>query len=68
MLKRNVQRDREILAAFEAGRSVESLCDQYGLSDSRLRRVLTDERNNRRVSPEPFYRAIRAASSIMLGE
>ena len=66
--KKTVERNREILAAFEAGRSIESLCNQCGLTDLRLRRVLTDERNNRRVSPDPFYRAIRAASSMMLGE
>ena len=52
-------RDRQILAAFEAGQSVEALCGIHGLSRERINKILTAERHKRTVSPKPFYRAIR---------
>ena len=56
---RKAKRDREILAAFEAGRSVEDLSEIHGLTCERITKILTAERHKRSLSPEPFYRAIR---------
>ena len=52
-------RNREIFAAFEAGRSLEQLGEDHALTHSRVRTVLTDEKHKRIVSLEPFYRALR---------
>jgi Mor family transcriptional regulator len=52
-------RNREIFAAFEAGRSVESLGSDYTLTINRVRSLRTDERHKRVVSLEPFYRSLR---------
>jgi hypothetical protein len=62
--KKTVERNREILAAFEAGISAEGLARQYGLSDQHVRAVLTNERNKRIFSPEPFYRALRGIAPL----
>jgi Mor family transcriptional regulator len=64
-LKRNVERNRAIFAALEAGQTIASLCEQYGLSDQSLRAVLAHERNMRIVSPEPFYRALRRGQKVL---
>jgi hypothetical protein len=52
-----------MLAAFEAGRTVQQLCEDHGLSDLRVRALLADERNRQALSPEPFYRKLRQARS-----
>jgi Mor family transcriptional regulator len=59
MESRNAERNRQMLAAFEAGRSVEGLAADYGLTLTTVRSILTGERHKRRVSPEPYYRSFR---------
>jgi hypothetical protein len=54
-------RNRSIFAAFEAGQSLEQLGDVHCLTPARVRALLTDEKNKRTVSPDPFYRSLRAA-------
>ena len=55
-------RNRHIFAAFEAGQSLEQLGAAYRLTEARVRAILTDEKNRRTVSPDPFYRTLRAAA------
>ena len=55
-------RNRGIFAAFEAGQSPEQLGECHGLTPGRVRAVLTDEKHRRTVSPDPFYRSLRAAA------
>jgi len=52
-------RNRDILAAYETGQTLEQLSQEYGLSASSVKAILTQERQKRRVSPDPFYRALR---------
>jgi len=61
-LRRTISRNREILAKFKAGQSIESLSEEHGLSVERVRAVLVDEKNRHIYSPEPFYRALRSGS------
>jgi Mor family transcriptional regulator len=61
----NLDRNRRIFAAFEAGRSTEQLSKEYALTDARIRAILTDERHKRSVSPHPFYRGLRGLSTVM---
>jgi len=56
---RHAERDRAIIAAFEAGKSVEELSDVHGLTRDRITTILTTERHKRIVSPDPYYRSIR---------
>jgi len=56
------ERNRSMFAAFEAGQSLEQLGAAYCLTLTRVRAVLTDEKNRRTVSPDPFYRTLRAAA------
>ena len=60
---RTSDRNRQILADFEAGRTISQLCMDYELSDLRIRALLTDEKNRQALSPEPFYRELRRARS-----
>ncbi len=55
-------RNRRMFDAFEAGQSLAQLGDIYCLTQARVRAVLTDEKHKRTVSPEPFYRTLRAAA------
>ncbi len=59
-IRRTSARNREIFSEFKAGRSRESLAEQYGLTVRRICVVLIEENNRRMVSPEPVYRAMRA--------
>ena len=59
----NTARNHAILVAFEAGRTVAQLADDYALSPVRIRDILKDQRHRRNLSPEPFYRAMRETSS-----
>jgi predicted transcriptional regulator len=52
-------RNHEMLAAYEAGRTVEQLSEDHGLACTSVRSILTGERHKRRLSPELFYRALR---------
>ena len=58
-----VARNRKMLAAYEAGQTIEELSREFGLSVSSVAPILTQERHKRRESPDPFYRSIREASS-----
>jgi hypothetical protein len=57
----NSDRNRQIFAAFQAGQSLEQLGEDHGLTPGRVRAILLDEKHRRTVSPEPFYRTLRAA-------
>jgi hypothetical protein len=50
-----------MFAAFEAGRSLTQLGEDHGLTQPRVRAVLTDEKHRRVISTEPFYRALRGS-------
>ena len=52
-------RNRRIMADFEAGHSLEQLSTDHALTPLRVLAVLTDEKHRRRVSPDPFYRSLR---------
>lgn len=54
-------RNRQMLADFEAGHSLEQLGAAHDLTHVRVRAVLADEKNRRRVSPDPFYSSQRQA-------
>jgi len=55
-------RNRALIAAYEAGETIERLAQKYGVSGKRVRAIIADEQNRRRVSKEPFYCNFRAAS------
>jgi Mor family transcriptional regulator len=57
----HTNRNRDMLAAFEAGATVEQLAAEHGLSRNRVRAVLNDERHRQAISPTPFYRKLRQA-------
>jgi hypothetical protein len=63
-VKKNAARDRAMLAAFEAGRTLEQLAQDYRLTEAWVRATLTAEMHRRLVSPEPFYREIRARMAM----
>ena len=58
-LRTTADRNREIYTAFEAGRTIDELAEDYGLTGFRIRAILMDEGHRRVVSPEPFYCEIR---------
>ena len=58
---RNFERDCAIFVAFEAGRTLEQLVEDYALKVDRVRDIIVAERHKRNVSPEPFYRSLRLA-------
>ena len=60
-MSHNAERNREMLAAYEAGRTIEQLAQDYGLSDASIGSILTGERHRRKLSPDPYYRALREA-------
>ena len=55
-------RNQALIAAYEAGEPVELLAQRYRLSGKRVRAIIADEQNRRRVSREPFYRNFRLTS------
>jgi Mor family transcriptional regulator len=59
--KKTKHRNREIFAAFQAGQTLASLGEQYGLSVVRIRALLTEEKHRHEVSPEYFYEVMRSA-------
>jgi len=48
-----------MFTAFAQGQTLEQLGEQYALTRQRVRAVLTDEKNRRSHSVEPFYRLLR---------
>ena len=65
-MARTEDRNRKMLAAYEAGRTMQELGQDYGLSVPSVSHILTAERHRREVSPHPFYRALRDASRSFL--
>ena len=63
-MKTTEARDRAMLAAFEAGYPLEQIARDYGVTERRAQAVLTAEKHRRLVSPEPFYRELRAQLGI----
>jgi hypothetical protein len=62
----NAERNRVMLSAYEAGRTIEQLAEDHGLAIASVGSILTGERHRRRESPEPFYRALRRSGEAML--
>ena len=60
-------RDRAIFIAFEGGRTLEQLAQDYAVTPARIRAILADERLRRVNSPDPFYKAIRQSKDCILG-
>jgi Mor family transcriptional regulator len=58
-MERHGERDRAIMAAFEAGKSIEELSEVHRLTRTRIVTILTTERHKRTVCPDPYYRSIR---------
>jgi hypothetical protein len=54
-------RNRALIVAYEAGEPVERLAQKYGVNRKRVRAIIADEQNRRRVSREPFYSNFRMA-------
>jgi len=52
-------RNRELMARYKAGDPIELLMIRYRLSENRVRAILSDERNRRLTSTDPFYRNMR---------
>jgi hypothetical protein len=52
-------RNRQMFAAFEAGRTMVQLGEDHALTFQRVRAVLMDEKHKRVVSLDPFYRTLR---------
>jgi predicted nucleic acid-binding Zn ribbon protein len=62
----NAKRNRAMLSAYEASRTIEQLAEDHGLAIASITSILTVERHRRRESPEPFYRALRRSREAML--
>ena len=56
-------RNRNMMALFEAGNSIEALMELHGLSKNRVMAILRDERNRRAASTDPFYRNLRSQAA-----
>lgn len=56
-------RNRAILAAHDAGQTVEQLADLYRLAVFTVRSVIRQERHKRMVSRDEYYLALRRKSS-----
>jgi hypothetical protein len=52
-------RNRSIFAAYIAGRAINELAKQYGLTDARIIAILSSERHRIAVSPDPVYCELR---------
>lgn len=52
-------RNRKLMALFEAGNPIEGLMVRFGLSKNRVMAILRDEKNRRAASTDPFYRKFR---------
>jgi hypothetical protein len=61
---KTANRNRKMFAVFQAGQTIEQLCQDHGLSKTRIQAILADEKNRQTVSPEPFYRALRKARAF----
>ena len=53
------ERNRQILASYELGEDVKSLCSKHGLRPSTLIGIIVAERLRREHSPHPVYRDAR---------
>jgi hypothetical protein len=53
------ERNRQLMAEFEAGTTVHELAQKFELSEDRVRALLRDEKNRREASVKPFYRDFR---------
>jgi hypothetical protein len=51
-------RNRDILAAIEAGETWEAVTQRYGLAASTMKSIVTSERHKQAVSADEFYREL----------
>lgn len=59
------ERNRRLMAEFEAGTIVRELAAKFGVSEDRVRTLLRDEKNRREASVEPFYRDFRRKRLVL---
>jgi Mor family transcriptional regulator len=55
-------RNREIFSALQAGKSLEDIAHLYGLTATRIKAILREEKLKRRYSLEAAYRDLRTGS------
>jgi Mor family transcriptional regulator len=49
------ERNRQLMAEFEAGTIVQELAAKFGVSEDRVRALLRDEKNRREASADPCW-------------
>jgi Mor family transcriptional regulator len=57
--RKTVERNRTILSAFEAGRSVAQLSRQFDLTEGTVREIIRQEAHRRAVITDAYYRGFR---------
>lgn len=57
------ERNRKIYSAYQAGRSISQLSQDFHLRPDRVRVILAEERNKQSFSPQPYYRTLRKNQS-----
>ena len=65
-MHKTAERNHKMLEEFKAGRTIQELSEDYGLSIASISPILTGERHRRELSPHPFYRDLRDASRSFL--
>jgi Mor family transcriptional regulator len=59
------ERNRQLMAEFETGATVQELAAEFCLSEDRVRALLRDEKNRREASVESFYRDFRRKRLVL---
>ena len=60
MIHKSAERNREIFAFHQMGKSTRDLAQLYGLALGTVRQIIITEKHLRAVSTEPIYTSARA--------
>jgi predicted transcriptional regulator len=64
MRPRRLERNREIFAAFRAGKTVSQLAESYGLARMTVASLLNIEKYKLEVSSDEYYRDLRRSMQL----
>ena len=62
MIHRNTERNREIFASHQNGKTINELAEQYGLAKTTVSQIITTEKHLRALSMEQIYKTARGGN------
>ncbi len=64
MRPRNTERNRSIFVAYQNGRPLEEIAQEFGVNSTRVQQIIREERYKLAYSQDAYYRVMRSQGGV----